>query len=239
MDVRLVAPGGALVVRWFNAHPSMAKRFPVGSELAISGRLSARDGAWEMANPDVLSVQTPDGERREAPARIIPRYPELPGVPPAIDPFQTALDRGDDESALQAYLEASPGDREQWKDTREAVARGYLAVQLDRMADELENGDCAAVSERLHRVRRLLPDKHLPAEMALGGGCTLYVDLFGIQVFVTPTDGMGVGSVNLPVPNSIFLIGLQAFGQFGVVDPMGSFSGISMTGGLKAVVNVN
>jgi hypothetical protein len=113
------------------------------------------------AAPVVAPVVSPDLQDRD----VLPF--EVIDVPPASDPFQAALDRGDDESALQAYLEASPADREPWKEAREAVARGYLAVQLDRMSDELENGDCAAVSERLHRVRRLLPDKHIPAEMAL------------------------------------------------------------------------
>jgi ELWxxDGT repeat protein len=78
-----------------------------------------------------------------------------------------------------------------------------------------------------------------PGELPLGGGCTFYVQLLGVQVYVTPTDGMGQGSVTLPVPGTPLVIGVQAFGQFGVVDPMGAFSGISMTSGLKAVINAN
>ena len=94
------------------------------------------------------------------------------------------------------------------------------------------------------RIRRFTPMAArlfnlLPAEVALGGGCTLYVDFFGILVFVTPIDATGVGAVTLPVPNSVLLIGIQVFGQFAVVDPMGSFSNLALTGGLKAVINVN
>ncbi len=84
LDVRVASASGAsLVIRWFNAHFSMAKRFPPGSEISFSGRLVMRGGAAEMANPDVLAVKMPDGAVRDAPARIIPRYPDVPGVPPA------------------------------------------------------------------------------------------------------------------------------------------------------------
>ncbi len=72
-----------LVVRWFNAHGSMTKRFPKGSSITISGRLEQRSGTAEMANPDVLAVTTPDGNTKRGPANIIPRYSDLPGVPAA------------------------------------------------------------------------------------------------------------------------------------------------------------
>ena len=84
-----------------------------------------------------------------------------------LDPFHAAIESGDDEAALQAYLEATPSDQETWKAERDAVSRGYLSLQLERLAEELDAGDCAAVSERLHRLSRLMPDKHIPAEMAL------------------------------------------------------------------------
>ncbi len=85
VDVRLGDPGGApgkLVVRWFHAHPSMAQRFPKGGVAALSGKLTERDGTAEMANPDVLAVTAPDGTTRRSAAGIIPRYPDVPGVPP-------------------------------------------------------------------------------------------------------------------------------------------------------------
>lgn len=69
-----------LVVRWFHAHPGMAKRFPRGSRVALSGRLSVRGGQHEMANPDVLGVRMPDGTLRDTPQKIIPRYPDVPGI---------------------------------------------------------------------------------------------------------------------------------------------------------------
>jgi ELWxxDGT repeat protein len=74
-----------------------------------------------------------------------------------------------------------------------------------------------------------------PAEIPLGGGCTFYVNLLGLLVFVTPIDGSGQGAV----PGAPALVGAQVFGQYGIVDPMGSFSGLSMTGGLKVVINAN
>lgn len=86
VDLRLACPSGSgptLVIRWFNAYGPMSKRFPNGSTVVISGVLQRRGGAFEMANPDVLSIVTPDGRTTEAPARIIPRYSAVPGVPPA------------------------------------------------------------------------------------------------------------------------------------------------------------
>jgi ATP-dependent DNA helicase RecG len=85
-----------LVVRWFHAHPSMVSRFPPGSQVVLSGRVARRGGAAEMANPDVLEVETPDGAARRAPGRIIPRYADVPGVAPAIvrRTCGAAVDRG-------------------------------------------------------------------------------------------------------------------------------------------------
>ncbi len=85
VDLRLEDSDGdaRLVVRWFNAHGSMAKRFPRGSRVALSGKLQRRGGGAEMANPDVLFVTLPDGETRVGAAGIIPRYADVPGVPAA------------------------------------------------------------------------------------------------------------------------------------------------------------
>jgi len=86
VDLRLTdadAPDARLVIRWFNAHGSMTKRFPKGSAVVVSGRLEMRGGTAEMANPDVLSVTTPDGVTKRGPASIIARYSALPGVPAA------------------------------------------------------------------------------------------------------------------------------------------------------------
>ena len=71
-------------VRWFHAHGGMAARFPVGAKVVLSGKLTRRGGAVEIANPDVLEVVLPDGTARRAPGRIIPRYADVPGVAPGI-----------------------------------------------------------------------------------------------------------------------------------------------------------
>ncbi len=88
VEVRLVDPEAAarasVLVRWFNAHGGMAARFPRGSRVVLSGKLSVRGNQVEMANPDVLAVETPDGAERRAPGRILPRYPDVPGVAPGI-----------------------------------------------------------------------------------------------------------------------------------------------------------
>jgi ATP-dependent DNA helicase RecG len=99
LDVRLAAltgphlegvPRGVLgggsplaIVRWFNVHPGMAKQFEPGDRAILAGKLTRRGGMAEMANPEVLAVVGVHGERRKA-AGIIPRYPEIDGVAPAI-----------------------------------------------------------------------------------------------------------------------------------------------------------
>jgi ATP-dependent DNA helicase RecG len=86
LDVRLVAEAGAtdqLIARWFHVHGGMADRFPRGSQVVLSGTPRARAGAVEMTSPDVLAVTTPAGVTRSAPSRILPRYGDVTGVPPA------------------------------------------------------------------------------------------------------------------------------------------------------------
>jgi hypothetical protein len=83
-----------------------------------------------------------------------------------LDPFHAAIDAGDLEAALQAYLEAKPHDKAAWKVERDAVAHSYLTLQWDRLNEETNTGDCAAVSERLQRMSRLMPDGPIPADMA-------------------------------------------------------------------------
>ena len=70
VEMRVEDGAARLVVRWFNVWGGFEQRFPVGSEVTLSGVCKPRGGAIEMANPDVL------GE-----AAILPRYPDVPGVP--------------------------------------------------------------------------------------------------------------------------------------------------------------
>lgn len=81
VDLRMHDPEGSLVVRWFNAHAGMSKRFSEGGQVALAGRLSERAGICEMANPDVLFTESPEGERKVNVEGIIPRYADIPGVP--------------------------------------------------------------------------------------------------------------------------------------------------------------
>ena len=73
VDLRIADDGATLVVRWFNAHGGMTKRFPKGNRVVLSGALRERGGAVEMTNPDIIG----DGPT------IIPRYGAIPGVPAA------------------------------------------------------------------------------------------------------------------------------------------------------------
>src|SRR5436190_34082 len=49
---------------------------------------------------------------------------------------------------------------------RTAVADDWLATQLARLDRELAARDCGAVNERIERISRLVPDRHLPSRMA-------------------------------------------------------------------------
>ncbi len=69
-----------LTVRWFNVWGGIEKRFPPGAEVALSGVLKRRGTVWEMANPDVLGIDAGGGDV-SASARILPRYPDIAGVP--------------------------------------------------------------------------------------------------------------------------------------------------------------
>ena len=81
-EVRLgdgVVPRALLVVRFFGVWAGIDRRFPVGAEAALSGPIKQRAGQWEMANPDVLGVAS--GGAVGDVAQVIPRYPDVPGVP--------------------------------------------------------------------------------------------------------------------------------------------------------------
>jgi ATP-dependent DNA helicase RecG len=71
---RSVTRGGParLVVRCFNVWGGLDKRFPIGAEVVLSGVLRHRGPVAEMSNPDVLVERA-----------IIPRYPDVQGVPAA------------------------------------------------------------------------------------------------------------------------------------------------------------
>lgn len=81
-EVRCAAAGAPvrLVVRWFGMWGGVAERFPVGAEVALAGVVKRRGAELALANPDVLAVGVP-GEPLAAAGRIVPRYPEVPGVP--------------------------------------------------------------------------------------------------------------------------------------------------------------
>ena len=72
VEMRLIDPPSAafLIVRWFNVWGGFEQRFPVGSEVTLSGVTKLRGQHLEMANPDILGA-----------AAILPRHPDVPGVP--------------------------------------------------------------------------------------------------------------------------------------------------------------
>ncbi len=85
-EVRFAAAVGGppiLTVRWFNVRGGIEARFPVGAEVALSGVVKKRGRFGEMANPDVLAIAGADGDADVGAAgRIVPRYPDVAGVPP-------------------------------------------------------------------------------------------------------------------------------------------------------------
>ena len=80
--------------------------------------------------------------------------------------FYDAVARGEEEQALRVFNGYTGVQRRAIADEREAVARTFLSTQIDRLYDELERGDCAAVHERLQRLARLLPDRSIPGDMS-------------------------------------------------------------------------
>ncbi len=86
VDLRLAGTddtASRLLVRFFNAHPSLAKRTPRGSRVVLSGKLERRTVGAEMTNPDILSITLPGGVVDQRQADIIPRYSDVAGVAPA------------------------------------------------------------------------------------------------------------------------------------------------------------
>jgi hypothetical protein len=81
--------------------------------------------------------------------------------------FRAAVRRGDTEVALLIYNDfgaASPA-RYVLENERGVVADDWLAIQMARLERELASRDCGAVNERIERISRLVPDRHLPSRM--------------------------------------------------------------------------
>jgi hypothetical protein len=81
--------------------------------------------------------------------------------------FRAALHRGDAEVALLIYNDfgsTSPA-RYVLESERTVLADDWLATQMARLERELAARDCGAVNERIERISRLVPDRHLPSRM--------------------------------------------------------------------------
>ncbi|HEU0037448.1 MAG TPA: ATP-dependent DNA helicase RecG [Kofleriaceae bacterium] len=75
---------GSLVVRWFNVYAGIDKRMPPGAQVVLSGIVKTRGGRVEFANPDILGVEVADAQTAsKALPSILPRYPDVAGVPGA------------------------------------------------------------------------------------------------------------------------------------------------------------
>jgi hypothetical protein len=85
-----------------------------------------------------------------------------------VDEFYDALVRLDREAALRTYDAFPLGSRARWAlaEKRDRVAEEYQLEQLLYLDEEVARKDCAAVRERLMRMRATLPDEPLPLDMA-------------------------------------------------------------------------
>jgi hypothetical protein len=71
--------------------------------------------------------------------------------------------------------------------------------------------------------------------LALGGGCTLYLD-GALLPLVTASDQGGFASVQLSVPLDAALRGAVLYAQGFVVDPVGPVAGLVLSAGLRLVL---
>ncbi|HTR52879.1 MAG TPA: ATP-dependent DNA helicase RecG [Kofleriaceae bacterium] len=74
------ARSATALVRWFNVWAGIDKRMPPGARVTLSGAVRRRSERLEFANPDILAIEIPGGASKEPP-KILPRYPDVQGVP--------------------------------------------------------------------------------------------------------------------------------------------------------------
>jgi ATP-dependent DNA helicase RecG len=83
-EVLVADESGKLRVRYYHRGGWLARKFPEGGEVGLSGTVRAgRDGVLEMAHPDLVDPAEAGGD--DAPDdddAIVPRYGEVEGVPP-------------------------------------------------------------------------------------------------------------------------------------------------------------
>jgi ELWxxDGT repeat protein len=77
-----------------------------------------------------------------------------------------------------------------------------------------------------------------PFSLPLGGGCTLLADVLGAYVSLPfATNARGDGSVRLPIPALVGLVGSSLHAQAVLADAGGAFAGIAaLTGGLQMLI---
>jgi hypothetical protein len=81
--------------------------------------------------------------------------------------FRSAVHHGDIEVALLIFNDFAPASPARYvlEAERNVVADDWLATQMSRLERELASRDCGAVNERIERISRLVPDRHLPSRM--------------------------------------------------------------------------
>jgi hypothetical protein len=80
----------------------------------------------------------------------------------------SAAEAGHDEEALTVFGLLPPRSlaRVRLATQHHVVAERFLEAQLVTLAKETRHHYCAAMAERLARLQRLLPERHIPAQMA-------------------------------------------------------------------------
>ena len=67
-------------VRFFNAFQSALKKYEVGSEMIVSGKLKKSGNRFSVANPDLIYLKTPEGKVSVDKRGVLPRYAKIQGV---------------------------------------------------------------------------------------------------------------------------------------------------------------
>jgi ATP-dependent DNA helicase RecG len=149
---------GLLRLVWFRAY-DLEKRFSRGARFRVAGRVDEYRGQLQMAHPDFARLA---GDDEGEGGGVVPRYPEVGGVPPVAlqRAVSAAIDRG-----LSAVADAVPAvlrEREELPTMREAL------LSLHRPGGQISDEELDALNRGTTKAHaRLAFEEFFLLELAL------------------------------------------------------------------------